>query len=61
MSMCHHLLSSKPSFIPLFTCRFVKETTKEWLRRFEGTGVPCGPINNIQQVFGNPQVSVRSR
>uniref|UniRef100_A0A8C1P6B6 Succinyl-CoA:glutarate-CoA transferase n=1 Tax=Cyprinus carpio TaxID=7962 RepID=A0A8C1P6B6_CYPCA len=34
-----------------------KETTGEWLRRFEGTGVPCGPINNIQQVFANPQVA----
>ncbi|XP_058621221.1 succinate--hydroxymethylglutarate CoA-transferase isoform X3 [Onychostoma macrolepis] len=37
--------------------RFMQETTGEWLRRFEGTGVPCGPINNIQQVFANPQVA----
>ncbi|XP_057178887.1 succinate--hydroxymethylglutarate CoA-transferase isoform X1 [Triplophysa rosa] len=37
--------------------RFMEETTREWLRRFEGTRVPCGPINNIQQVFGNPQVA----
>jgi len=38
----------------------MEDTTGEWLRRFEGTGVPCGPINSIQQVFSNPQVSVGS-
>uniref|UniRef100_A0A673XTV5 Succinyl-CoA:glutarate-CoA transferase n=1 Tax=Salmo trutta TaxID=8032 RepID=A0A673XTV5_SALTR len=37
--------------------RFLEEVTGEWLRRFEGTGVPCGPINNIQQVFSEPQVA----
>lgn len=40
--------------------RFLEEVTGEWLRRFEGTGVPCGPINNIQQVFSEPQVSPHS-
>lgn len=36
--------------------RFLQETTADWLRRFEGSGVPVGPINNIQEVFSNPQV-----
>ncbi len=51
--------STLPSqtFIQASVLRFMQETTGEWLRRFEGTGVPCGPINNIQQVFANPQVS----
>lgn len=55
-------LPSVPSqtFIQASVLRFMQETTGEWLRRFEGTGVPCGPINNIQQVFANPQVSLRS-
>ncbi|KAI4883432.1 hypothetical protein NFI96_008352, partial [Prochilodus magdalenae] len=35
--------------------KFLDESTAEWLRRFEGTGVPCGPINTIQQVFSDPQ------
>ncbi|XP_051969574.1 succinate--hydroxymethylglutarate CoA-transferase isoform X2 [Xyrauchen texanus] len=37
--------------------RFMEKTTGEWLRHFDGTGVPCGPINNIQQVFTNAQVA----
>ncbi len=27
-----------------------------WIERFNKTGVPCGPINTIDQVFADPQV-----
>lgn len=43
--------------LQILSKRFIEETTGEWLLRFEGSGVPCGPINNIQQVFENPQVA----
>lgn len=36
--------------------RFLQEKTADWLRRFEGSGVPVGPINSIKEVFSNPQV-----
>lgn len=36
--------------------RFLQETTADWLKRFEGSGVPVGPINSIQEVFSDPQV-----
>ncbi|KAL2083076.1 hypothetical protein ACEWY4_020849 [Coilia grayii] len=36
--------------------RLCEESTAEWIKRFEGTGVPVGPINSIQQVFSDPQV-----
>ncbi|XP_028424729.1 succinyl-CoA:glutarate CoA-transferase isoform X2 [Perca flavescens] len=36
--------------------RFLEEQTADWLRRFEGSGVPVGPINSIQEVFSDPQV-----
>ncbi|KAM3860673.1 succinyl-CoA:glutarate CoA-transferase [Diretmus argenteus] len=36
--------------------RFLEEKTADWLRRFEGSGVPVGPINSIQEVFLDPQV-----
>ncbi|KAG7524955.1 succinate-hydroxymethylglutarate CoA-transferase isoform X1 [Solea senegalensis] len=35
---------------------FLQEKTADWLRRFEGSGVPVGPINSIQEVFSDPQV-----
>uniref|UniRef100_A0A8C4H473 Succinyl-CoA:glutarate-CoA transferase n=1 Tax=Dicentrarchus labrax TaxID=13489 RepID=A0A8C4H473_DICLA len=40
--------------------RFLQEKTADWLRRFEGSGVPVGPINNIQEVFSDPQVKHNS-
>ncbi|MYZ43830.1 CaiB/BaiF CoA transferase family protein [Schauerella aestuarii] len=30
-----------------------------WLQKLEAVGVPCGPINDIEQVFDNPQVQAR--
>ena len=31
-----------------------------WLESLEAQGVPCGPINSIDQVFDNPQVKARN-
>ena len=30
--------------------------SEHWIALFNETGVPCGEINNIEQVFANPQV-----
>jgi crotonobetainyl-CoA:carnitine CoA-transferase CaiB-like acyl-CoA transferase len=38
---------------------FGKRTTAEWLELLETAGVPNGPINNIAQVFEEPQVKAR--
>ncbi|XP_027531646.1 succinate--hydroxymethylglutarate CoA-transferase isoform X4 [Neopelma chrysocephalum] len=40
----------------ILSTRFSEKTTVEWLQLFEGSGVPYGPINNMQQVFSDPQV-----
>jgi crotonobetainyl-CoA:carnitine CoA-transferase CaiB-like acyl-CoA transferase len=37
----------------------VQRTTAEWIAALEAVGVPCGPINNIEQVFADPQVRSR--
>ncbi len=34
-------------------------TTKDWIELFERIGVPCGPINDLEQVFKDPQVLAR--
>ena len=31
-------------------------SSAEWVADFNAAGVPCGPINNIQQAFEDPQV-----
>jgi formyl-CoA transferase len=35
-------------------------TTAEWLRSLTGAGVPCGPINDLAEVFDDPQVRHRA-
>ena len=38
---------------------FRKRTKKEWVELLEAAGVPNGPINDIAQVFAEPQVQAR--
>ncbi len=38
---------------------FAQRTTREWVDLLEQAGVPNGPINNLQQVFDEPQVKAR--
>jgi len=38
-------------------CR--QKTTAAWLKALAGAGVPCGPINDLAQVFAEPQVQHR--
>jgi crotonobetainyl-CoA:carnitine CoA-transferase CaiB-like acyl-CoA transferase len=37
----------------------VFKTTAEWISLLEQAGVPCGPINNLAQVFEDEQVKAR--
>ena len=36
-----------------------KKTTAEWVALLETVGVPCGPINRLDQVYADPQVRYR--
>ena len=36
-----------------------KRSMRHWLDALEGAGVPCGPINNLEQVFAEPQAVAR--
>ncbi|HWJ00199.1 MAG TPA: CaiB/BaiF CoA-transferase family protein [Burkholderiales bacterium] len=38
---------------------FKKRSTREWLELLQAAGVPNGPINDIAQVFEEPQVKAR--
>ena len=38
---------------------FIKRKTSEWIELLEAAGVPNGPINNVAQVFEEPQVKAR--
>ena len=36
-----------------------QKTAAEWLEKLADLGVPAGPVNNLQQVFADPQVQSR--
>lgn len=46
--------------IPLIRQVTVTKPTAAWIAALEATGVPCGPINDLAQVFDDPQVIHRS-
>ncbi|XP_049672922.1 succinate--hydroxymethylglutarate CoA-transferase isoform X2 [Accipiter gentilis] len=49
-------VQNRKELIDILSTRFSEKTTIEWLQLFEGSGVPYGRINNMQQVFSDPQV-----
>ena len=36
--------------------KFATETTAYWVETLNAAGVPCGPVNTVEQVFQDPQV-----
>ncbi len=44
----------------LLAAIFAKRTKKEWVALLDAAGVPNGPINDIAQVFDEPQVKARA-
>jgi formyl-CoA transferase len=39
---------------------FIQRPTQDWIARLEAAGVPCGPINDLAQVFSEPQAIARA-
>ncbi|SDH31477.1 Crotonobetainyl-CoA:carnitine CoA-transferase CaiB [Pseudomonas benzenivorans] len=52
-------VAHRAELIPLLRQATVFKTTAEWVATLERAGVPCGPINDLQQVFADPQVQAR--
>jgi crotonobetainyl-CoA:carnitine CoA-transferase CaiB-like acyl-CoA transferase len=45
--------------IPLLGDLLRARSSADWLAALERAGVPCGPINDIEQLFAEPQVKAR--
>ena len=52
-------VANRSVLIPLLRQATVMKTTAEWIALLELAGVPCGPINRLDQVFADPQVRAR--
>ncbi|XP_037829089.1 succinate--hydroxymethylglutarate CoA-transferase isoform X2 [Kryptolebias marmoratus] len=51
-------VQNRRELLDVLSQRFLQENTADWLRRFQGSGVPVGPINSIQEVFSEPQRTI---
>ncbi len=45
--------------VPLLAHMVKARTKQDWIDLLEQAGVPCGPINRLDEVFDNPQVQAR--
>ena len=45
--------------VPMVAAAILARPQRAWLEALEAAGVPCGPINTLDQVFADPQVAAR--
>jgi len=49
----------KPTLIPALEQMFLTRTRDDWIELLDGVGVPVGVINDVAQVYDDPQVQAR--
>ncbi|MFO1268453.1 MAG: CaiB/BaiF CoA-transferase family protein [Rubrivivax sp.] len=49
----------RETLVPLLAERMRRRPRAEWLAALEAVGVPCGPINDLADVFADPHVRAR--
>jgi formyl-CoA transferase len=45
-----------PAVVEAMSAKLKRRGAREWIERLNRAGVPCGPVNRIDQVFADPQV-----
>jgi crotonobetainyl-CoA:carnitine CoA-transferase CaiB-like acyl-CoA transferase len=51
---------NRKQLIPLIRRLTIEKSAAEWIRLLEEAGVPCGPVNDLGQVFSDPQIVERN-
>jgi crotonobetainyl-CoA:carnitine CoA-transferase CaiB-like acyl-CoA transferase len=49
----------RDALVPQVATIMLQESSADWLEALNAEGIPCGPINDIEQVFADPQVQYR--
>ena len=49
----------RDALIPALSAMMLTRTQAEWIAALEAVGVPCGPINGLDQIFADPQAIAR--
>ncbi|NVK37610.1 MAG: CoA transferase [Gammaproteobacteria bacterium] len=52
-------VKNRNALVAILQSQMLSKTRDEWLELLEQAQVPCGPINNIDEVFQHPQILAR--
>ena len=52
-------VENRDVLLPLVNDLFPQKTCDEWMELLVGAAIPCGPVNNMQRLFTDPQVKHR--
>lgn len=52
-------VKNRDELVPILAEMVKAQGRDWWIERLEAVGVPCGPINDLHDVFQNPQVQAR--
>jgi formyl-CoA transferase len=48
--------ANRPKLLEIISAITIQDTSAHWIDTFNKHGVPCGPINRVDQTFADPQV-----
>jgi formyl-CoA transferase len=53
-------VENREVLLPLVHELFAQKTCDEWMELLVGAAIPCGPVNNMEHLFADPQVKHRN-
>ncbi len=51
---------NRKELVPVIRRLTIEKTAAEWIALLEEAGVPCGPVNDLAQLFSDPQIRARN-
>ena len=52
-------VTNRNALIPLLQARFLEESTAYWKEHCDANSIPCGPIQDLEEVYQDPQLQAR--
>jgi formyl-CoA transferase len=53
-------VENRETLLPLIYELFMQKTCDEWMEMLVAAAIPCGPVNNMEHLFADPQVRHRN-
>jgi crotonobetainyl-CoA:carnitine CoA-transferase CaiB-like acyl-CoA transferase len=52
-------VQNRDALVSLISERMLQKTTEQWLKELDRAEIPAGPVNDLDEVFRDPQVAAR--